>query len=114
MNLLKLFVGSRNWYQNLYSNATTVALRVGKPDLFITFTGSQERPEIKANLPENFGTWVTGPLLCARVFFQRLWELKKDIIERKTFDEVAAMQLRVEFQKRGCHMHTFWSRSRTN
>ncbi|RCN37618.1 hypothetical protein ANCCAN_16467 [Ancylostoma caninum] len=106
VNFPRPFVGSRNWYQNLYSNAMAVAPRIGKPDLFITFTGSQEWPEIKENLPGKFDTWVTEPMLCARVFFQRMWELKKDIIERKIFGEVTALQMSVEFQKRGMpHAH---------
>ncbi|VDK45874.1 unnamed protein product, partial [Cylicostephanus goldi] len=68
INLPRYFVGSNGWFDQLYHNAMAVAQRVGKPDLFITFTGNHEWPEIRENLVTEFDSWITDPLLCARVF----------------------------------------------
>ncbi|VDN26965.1 unnamed protein product, partial [Cylicostephanus goldi] len=69
VNMPQTYVGSRKWYQKLYSDAMAVSLKLGKPDLFITFTGNQEWPEIKNNLVSKFDSWITDPFLCCRVFF---------------------------------------------
>ncbi|VDN19339.1 unnamed protein product [Cylicostephanus goldi] len=106
VNLPQNFIGSTQWYDNLYHNAMAVAQRVGKPDLFITFTGNQDWPEIRENLVTKFDSWITDPLLCVRVFRLRLQSLIKEIIDKKMFGEVVALQYSVEFQKRGMpHAH---------
>ncbi|RCN33554.1 hypothetical protein ANCCAN_20619 [Ancylostoma caninum] len=100
------FVGSRAWYSQLYGNAMAVALRVGKPDLFITFTGNQDWPEIKSNLPGKLDTWITDPALCVRAFRLRLSQFMQEIKSKHIFGEVEAIQCSVEFQKRGMpHAH---------
>ncbi|VDK53748.1 unnamed protein product, partial [Cylicostephanus goldi] len=106
VNMPQKFVGSRNWYQKLYSDAMAVAQRLGKPDLFVTFTGSQDWPEIKNNLPGKFDSWITDPFLCCRVFFLRLTELLHDIKKKEIFGKVVALHGSIEFQKRGMpHAH---------
>ncbi|CAJ0594804.1 unnamed protein product [Cylicocyclus nassatus] len=89
-----------------YSKGMAIALRMGKPDLFITFTGNSEWSEIKENLPGKFDSWITDPLLCVRVFYNKLRQLMKDLKEGKVFGEVLAYQVSVEFQQRGMpHAH---------
>ncbi|KIH61441.1 hypothetical protein ANCDUO_08286 [Ancylostoma duodenale] len=106
VNLPKGFVGSRLWYDQLYHNAMAVAQREGNPDLFITFTGDQNWPEIVENLPHRFDSWITEPLLCARVFRLRLRSLIKEIVQKQIFGEVVALQYSIEYQKQGMpHAH---------
>ncbi|CAJ0589523.1 unnamed protein product [Cylicocyclus nassatus] len=92
INLPRYFVGSTLWYDQLYHNAMAVAQRLGKPDLFITFTGNQDWPEIRENLVTRFDSWITDPLLCARVFRLRLQSFIKEIVDKKVFGEVLPLQ----------------------
>ncbi|KIH65163.1 Ulp1 protease family, catalytic domain protein [Ancylostoma duodenale] len=100
------YVGSRRWCQKQYSKGMAIAQRLGKPDLFITFTGNSEWPEIKKNLPGKFDSWITDPFLCVRVFYMKLKQFLRDLKSGKIFGDVLAYQASVEFQKRGMpHAH---------
>ncbi|EPB65785.1 hypothetical protein ANCCEY_15144, partial [Ancylostoma ceylanicum] len=106
INMPQRYVGSRKWYEKLYGDAMAVAQRIGKPDLFITFTGSQDWPEIKNNLPGKLDSWITDPFLCCRVFFLRLSHFIDDIKNKEVFGKVKALHGSIEFQKRGMpHAH---------
>ncbi|KHJ95423.1 hypothetical protein OESDEN_04632 [Oesophagostomum dentatum] len=100
------YVGSRSWCRKQYSVGMAVAQRLGKPDLFITFTGNSEWREIKENLPTKLDTWMTEPLLCVRVFYLKLKQFLNELVVEQIFGPVEAYQLSVEFQKRGMpHAH---------
>ncbi|EPB74803.1 hypothetical protein ANCCEY_06110 [Ancylostoma ceylanicum] len=45
-----------------------------------------------------FDSWVTEPPLCARVFLLRLRSLIREIIKKKIFGEVVALQYSIEYQ----------------
>ena len=106
INMPQRYVGSRKWYEKLYGDSMAVAQRVGKPDLFITFTGSQDWPEIRSNLIGKFDSWISDPMLCCRVFFLRLSQFIDDIKTKEVFGKVTALQGSIEFQKRGMpHAH---------
>ncbi|KIH64075.1 Ulp1 protease family, catalytic domain protein [Ancylostoma duodenale] len=100
------YVGSRRWCQKQYSKGMAIAQRLGKPNLFLTFTGNSEWPEIKKNLLGKHDSWITDPFLCVRVFYMKLRQFLRDLKEGKIFGEVLACQASVEFQKRGMpHAH---------
>ncbi|KAH9622274.1 hypothetical protein KSS87_001374, partial [Heliosperma pusillum] len=99
------FIGGPRDMKKRYLNAMALVQRYGKPDLFITITCNANWPEIKAALAAG-ETAQNRPDLVARVFRAKLLALKKQIMERKVFGEVAAYISVVEFQKRGLpHAH---------
>ncbi|EYC41541.1 hypothetical protein Y032_0565g15 [Ancylostoma ceylanicum] len=97
---LPTYVGSRNWCRKQYSVGMTVAQRLGKPDLFITFTSNSEWSEILENLPTGMDSWLTEPLLCVRVFELKLKQFLKELTVDETFGPLEAYQLSIEFQKK--------------
>ncbi|XP_021724481.1 uncharacterized protein LOC110691830 [Chenopodium quinoa] len=99
------YIGGPRDIKKRYLNAMALVQRFGKPDLFVTITCNANWLEIKAKL-------TTGeiaqdrPNLVARIFRSKFLALKKEIMEKKVFGEVAAMVYVVEFQKRGLpHAH---------
>ncbi|XP_021713592.1 uncharacterized protein LOC110681775 [Chenopodium quinoa] len=99
------YIGGPRDMKKRYLNAMALVHRFGKPDLFVTITCNANWPEIKAELATG-ETAQDRPDLVARVFRAKLLALKKEIMEKKIFGEVAAMVYVVEFQKRGLpHAH---------
>ncbi|XP_021775482.1 uncharacterized protein LOC110739322 [Chenopodium quinoa] len=87
-------------------NQAAIRVRtVWKTSLFITITCNPNWSEIKQELaPGELAK--NRPDLVARIFHAKLIALKKQIMEEKTFGEVAALIYVVEFQKRGLpHAH---------
>ncbi|XP_057247517.1 uncharacterized protein LOC130589903 [Beta vulgaris subsp. vulgaris] len=77
----------------------------GKPDLFITMTCNVNWPEIKNELAVGEET-QNRPDLVAKIFCAKLLALKKHIMEKQVFGDVAAIVYIVEFQKWGLpHAH---------
>ncbi|XP_074299442.1 uncharacterized protein LOC141630544 [Silene latifolia] len=94
------FLGGPRDMRRRYLNAMALVQKYGKPDLFITMTCNPNWAEIKAELSAGEQA-QNRPDLLARVFHAKLTLLRKQIKEKKTFGEVAAMVNVVEFQKRG-------------
>ena len=84
---------------NLYQDAMAVVRKLGKPDLFITFTCNPQWPEISENLLSG-QTPTDRPDIVTRVFHLKLREFLQDIVGH-IFGQVAAYMWTVEFQKRG-------------
>ncbi|XP_074313714.1 uncharacterized protein LOC141648904 [Silene latifolia] len=77
----------------------------GKPDIFLTITCNPRWPEIERELLPHEEAH-NRPDLVKRVFRAKLIELKKAIVQRKLFGNVAGYVYVVEFQKRGLpHAH---------
>jgi hypothetical protein len=89
----------------LYQDAMAMVRKLGKPDLFITFTCNPRWPEIRdALLPGQQPN--DRPDLIARVFRIKLQELLTDLIKRQVLGRVVGHMHVVEFQKRGLpHAH---------
>ncbi|XP_074314952.1 uncharacterized protein LOC141651129 [Silene latifolia] len=88
-----------------YLNSMALVHRFGKPDLFVTMTCNANWPEIKNHLAPGEEA-QNRPDLVARVFRAKLLALKKQIVDKQIFGEVAAYVYVVEFQKRGLpHVH---------
>lgn len=83
----------------LYQDAMTMVERLGKPDLFITFTCNPSWPEIKNNLLSG-QTANDRPDLIAKVFKLKLEALKHDIVEDQCLGRVNGYIYTIEFQKR--------------
>ncbi|KAK9723987.1 hypothetical protein RND81_05G039300 [Saponaria officinalis] len=82
-----------------YLNAMSLVQKYGKPNLFITMTYNSSWPEIKEQL--SVGEEAQNrPDLVSRVFQEKLLALKKQIMEKQIFGEVAALVYVVKFQKR--------------
>jgi hypothetical protein len=99
------FPGSPRNLQQLYIDALALAVKFGKPDLFVTITCNPAWPEIQNSL-EPGQTASERPDLVARVFQMRLQQFMEDITDKAYFGKVAAFTYTVEFQKRGLpHAH---------
>ncbi|XP_074293065.1 uncharacterized protein LOC141619971 [Silene latifolia] len=98
------FLGGPRDMKKRYLNSMALVHRFGKPDLFVTMTCNAGWPEIKELLTAGEEA-QNRPDLVARVFRAKLLAFKKQIVEKRTFGEVAAY-VYVEFQKRGLpHVH---------
>ncbi|XP_074293400.1 uncharacterized protein LOC141620425 [Silene latifolia] len=99
------YIGGPRDLKKRYLNAMSLVQEYGKPDLFVTMTCNTNWPEIRQQLspgeePQN------RPDIVVRVFHAKLLALKKQIMEKHVFGEVAAFIYVVEFQKRGLlHAH---------
>ena len=93
------FTGSPRHMRGLYQDAMTMVERLGKPDLFITFTCNPTWPEIKDNLLIG-QTPNDRPDLIAKVFHLKLEALKHDIIHHQRLGRVNGNIYTIEFQKR--------------
>ncbi|XP_021721983.1 uncharacterized protein LOC110689507 [Chenopodium quinoa] len=99
------FIGGPRDMKKRYLNAMALVQRYGKPDLFVTITCNANWPEIKAELAPG-ETAQDRPDLVARIFRAKLLLLKKEILGKQIFGEVAALVYVIEFQKRGLpHAH---------
>ncbi|XP_074299755.1 uncharacterized protein LOC141630914 [Silene latifolia] len=99
------FLGGPRDMKKRYLNSMALVHRFGKPDLFVTMTCNPTWPEIKDHLAPGEEAH-NRPDLVARVFRAKLLALKKQIVEKHIFGEVAAYVYVVEFQKRGLpHVH---------
>ncbi|XP_074271087.1 uncharacterized protein LOC141595011 [Silene latifolia] len=99
------FLGGPRDMKKRYLNSMALVHRFGKPDLFVTMTCNANWPEIKDQLASGEEA-QNRPDLVARVFRAKLLALKKQIVEKQIFGEVAAYVYVVEFQKRGLpHVH---------
>ncbi|XP_074313490.1 uncharacterized protein LOC141648664 [Silene latifolia] len=99
------FLGSPRDMKRRYLHAIALVQKYGKPDLFLTITCNPNWPEIKAELA-NGELAQNRPDLVARVFNAKLTALRKEIMGKQIFGEVAAIINVVEFQKRGLpHAH---------
>ncbi|XP_056688081.1 uncharacterized protein [Spinacia oleracea] len=99
------FIGGPRDLKKRYLNAMSLVHLYGKPDLFVTMTCNPAWPEIKQEL--SVGEDVQNrPDLVSRIFRAKLLALKKQIMQKHVFGEVAALIYVVEFQKRGLpHAH---------
>ncbi|XP_057248880.1 uncharacterized protein LOC125494724 [Beta vulgaris subsp. vulgaris] len=95
-----LFLGGPRDMKKRYLNAMSLVQRYEKPDLFITMTCNVNWPEIKNELAVGEEA-QNRPDLVARIFRAKLLALKKHIMEKQVFGDVAAIVYVVEFQKRG-------------
>lgn len=99
------FLGGPRDMKKRYLNAMSLVQRYGKPDLFITMTCNVNWPEIKNELAVGEEA-QNRPDLVARIFRAKLLALKKHIMEKQVFGDVAAIVYVVEFQKWGLpHAH---------
>jgi hypothetical protein len=65
------YVGSPRYYHQLYQDIMAVVAKLGKPDLFVTFTCNPDWPEIRAELLGRQSP-ADRPDLCARVFHMKV------------------------------------------
>ena len=98
--------GSPRFYSEAFQNSMAVVRKLGKPDIFITFTCNPRWQEIKDALHpgESPGD---RPDLCARVFKMKLDQLIKDLTVNHILGETIGDTYTIEFQKRGlphCHI----------
>ncbi|XP_074296881.1 uncharacterized protein LOC141627538 [Silene latifolia] len=99
------FLGGPRDMRRCYLNAMALVQKYGKPDIFLTMTCNPNWIEIKTELAPGEQAH-NRPDLVARIFHAKLTALRKEIMERKVFGEVAAVINVVEFQKRGLpHAH---------
>jgi hypothetical protein len=99
------FIGSpRSLHQN-FIDAMVLVQTYGKPDLFITMTCNPKWREISENIGKNEEV-INRPDIVARVFHQKLKELKEEILKKRIFGKCLAYTYVIEFQKRGLpHVH---------
>jgi hypothetical protein len=91
--------------QQLYQDGMAIVRKLGKADLFITFTCNPKWPEIVKNLLPG-QTAADRPDLVARVFQLRLRHLLKQLLDEGVFGEVLGHLVTIEWQKRGLpHAH---------
>ncbi|XP_074271743.1 uncharacterized protein LOC141595678 [Silene latifolia] len=83
------FLGGPRDMKKRYLNSMALIHRFGKPDLFVTMTCNANWPEIKDQLASGEEA-QNRPDLVARVFRAKLLALKKQIVEKQIFGEVAA------------------------
>ncbi|XP_074315739.1 uncharacterized protein LOC141651949 [Silene latifolia] len=99
------FIGCDRDLRCRYLNSMGLVQRYGKPDIFLTITCNPRWPEIERELMP-FEEAQNRSDLPARIFRAKLMEVKKEIVEKKLFGEVAGYIYVVEFQKRGLpHAH---------
>lgn len=77
----KQWKGSRRHMQQAYADASTIFAKIGKPHIFLTWTGNPNWPEIKGLLKPG-QTFNHLPMHVTRVFWAKFEELMKDIKER--------------------------------
>ncbi|XP_074300391.1 uncharacterized protein LOC141631649 [Silene latifolia] len=99
------FIGCGRDLRCRYLSSMSVVQRYGKPNIFLTMTCNPRWPEIERELLPHEEA-QNRPDLVARVFRAKLIEVKKEIVEKKLFGNVAGYVYVVEFQKRGLpHAH---------
>ncbi|XP_021732628.1 uncharacterized protein LOC110699422 [Chenopodium quinoa] len=99
------FIGGPRDMKKRYLNAMAFVQRFGKHDLFVTMTCNANWPAIKSELAPGEAA-QDRPDLVTQIFRIKLLALKREIMEKKVFDTVAAMVYVVDFHKRGLpHAH---------
>ena len=99
------FTGGPRHMQQLYLDAMCMVAKLGKPDIFLTFTCNPKWEEITENLLPG-QTASDRPDLVARVFRMKLEAIKKDIFEHGVLGKTVAYVYVIEYQKRGLpHAH---------
>ena len=99
------FYGSPRYYRERFQDSMGIVRKLGRPDLFITFTCNPKWKEIQDALEEG-EKYTDRPDLCARVFKLKLNSLLKDICTNKIYGDIKGYTATVEFQKRGLpHIH---------
>ncbi|XP_024965894.1 uncharacterized protein LOC112506097 [Cynara cardunculus var. scolymus] len=103
--LLASFIGGPRDMRRRFMDAMTLVQDDGKPDIFLTMTCNPKWPEIlKELLPGQ--TVQDRPDLVARVFRDKLEDLKNQLFKKHILGEVGAYVYVIEFQKRGLpHAH---------
>ncbi|XP_021723796.1 uncharacterized protein LOC110691187 [Chenopodium quinoa] len=102
------FIGGPRDMRRRYLDAMALVQHYGKPDIFLPMTCNPSWPEITDELlPHKEGQ--NRPDLIALVFHAKLTELKKDIVQKKLFGEVATYVYVIGFQKEELPPHTFSS-----
>lgn len=81
------FQGSARNMRQRFHDAMAMVIRMGKPDLFITFTCNPNWESIKRNLLPGQQP-SDRPDIVVRVFKLALEELLRDIIDRRLFGRV--------------------------
>ncbi|EFO87587.1 hypothetical protein CRE_05635 [Caenorhabditis remanei] len=113
--------GSSKYQRELVMSAVTIANRLGPPDLFITYTGNPEWPEIKRATMMKACKWADIPDIIVRVFDVKSEVYFEDVLGKKKkmssmngkvvrevgmFGQVRWHNYSVEFQQRGMpHIH---------
>eukprot|EP00798_Chlamydomonas_sp_ICE-L_P028691 gene28691-31859_t len=99
------FIGGPRHMHQLYQDAMAVVRKLGKPDLFVTFTCNPKWQEIQeALLPGQKP--ADRPNIVSRVFRLKLDALLDDLVKKGVLGHVIGHIHVVEFQKRGLpHAH---------
>ncbi|KAG1098753.1 hypothetical protein G6F42_017939 [Rhizopus arrhizus] len=100
------FDGGPRFMTQLFQDAMNLVRRVGRPDLFITFTCNPAWPEIANELLINQKSSDKLDLY-ARVFRLKLKALLNDIVRKSVLGKATTCCYTIEFQKRSlphCHM----------
>lgn len=77
----KKWQGSRNHMKQCYADAQAIFNKVGRPHLFLTWTGNPNWPEIKRLTEGTNLSWHHLPQHVTRIFWAKFEELKKDLFE---------------------------------
>lgn len=94
------FIGGPRDMRRRYLDAMSLVQHFGKPDLFITMTCNPEWKEIQDELCE--GQAPQDRLdLTARIFRDKLYDLKDQLFKRQIFGRVTVHVYVIEFQKSG-------------
>jgi hypothetical protein len=99
------FIGGPRHMAQLYQDALSIVRKLGKPDLFITFTCNPKWPEITAALNPGQSA-ADRPDLVTRVFKLKLKSLINDLVHEKVFGGVIGRIHVIEYQKRVNQIHT--------
>ena len=99
------FAGSPRDMHRRFQDQMAIVRRLGKPDLFVTFTCNPNWPEItEALLPGQQAK--DRPDIISRVFKNKLKSLMADLVKDDIFGKCVAHVYVIEFQKRGLpHAH---------
>jgi hypothetical protein len=99
------FIGGPRHMAQLYQDALSIVRKLGKPDLFVTFTCNPKWPEITEAL--GAGQYAADrPDLVSRVFKLKLKSLMSDLVDKKVLGKVIGHIHVIEFQKRVSHICT--------
>ncbi|GAB0099714.1 hypothetical protein DMENIID0001_156010 [Sergentomyia squamirostris] len=88
-----------------YSDAISMMVALGKPDLFITFSCNSQWPEIMENLKPHWNRADQIILQC-KVFHVKLRDFIDQLVNHMIFGRIKYYTYSIEFQKRGLpHAH---------
>lgn len=97
--------GSPRYFTQLFQDAMTIVMKVGRPSLFVTVTCNPQWPEIKRALAPG-QTSSDRPDLQSRVFKLKLEAILGDLLKNGYCGQAIAYMYVIEFQKRGLpHAH---------